>query len=377
MRIIIIISGLLLLTSVSCKKSGPAPFSDSPPATFDQLFDDFWNKMNVNYLYWDIDTTDWDGVYRRYKPVFSKLDIQNDQDLAASVRYFREMTEGLIDHHFVLSFMDSTIDPAIDRVLRDPQYRSPLSYLVHDESYLDSGYLIGSDYKTDPANPLIAVAGKIQKNILFFGCNRFSLGASFRSVTGNSIQPLLNYFFSELQGDPDVKAVILDVRDNPGGDVADLNFLAGRFTNKPVHFGYTRYKSGNGRLNYTPWITADISPASQKSFSGPVIILADRYSASMGEIFAMAMRAMPNCKIVGETTFGATGPLVENAVYNAGSFNVSPYIAVETSSSEFKYIDGKIYEGKGFAPDFPVSFNRAAINSGIDSQMNKAIMLAK
>jgi C-terminal processing protease CtpA/Prc len=86
---------------------------------------------------------------------------------------------------------------------------------------------------------------------------------------------------------------------------------------------------------------------------------------------------MANCKIVGETTFGATGPLVENAVYNDGSFNVSPYITVETSSSEFKYIDGKIYEGKGFAPDFPVSFDRAAINSGIDSQMNKAIMLAK
>lgn len=52
-------------------------------------------------------------------------------------------------------------------------------------------------------------------------------------------------------------------------------------------------------------------------------------------------------------------------------------MSIQTSSAKFKYIDGKIYEGKGFPPDYAISFNLSALQNGIDSQLEKAIDLLK
>ena len=158
--------------------------------------------------------------------------------------------------------------------------------------------------------------------------------------------------------------------------MSDLNFLAGQFIGRPLHFGYSRYKSGNGRLDYMPWIDADLLPQSgAAAVTLPIIILADRYSASIAEIITMALRVLPQCRVVGETTFGATGPFAAGALYNDGPFEVPGFLSVTTSSAEFKYIDGKIYEGKGFPPDYAVPFSAAALGAGDDPQMDKALSL--
>ena len=73
----------------SCKKNIPSVISNTTPTDFSQVFDEFWNGMNTNYLYWDIDTTNWDAVYKKYKPVFAHLDLKNKGDLQKSVGYFK------------------------------------------------------------------------------------------------------------------------------------------------------------------------------------------------------------------------------------------------------------------------------------------------
>ena len=91
----------------------------------------------------------------------------------------------------------------------------------------------------------------------------------------------------------------------------------------------------------------------------------------------MALRALPQCQIIGETTFGATGPFAENALYDDGPFDVPGFLSAQTSSAEFRYLDGKSYEGKGFPPDYPVPFNPTALSSSDDPQMDKALSLIK
>ena len=372
---------LLLLFLVACKKDISNPVSQLPTSTFSETFDAFWNQLNVNYCYWDIDTTDWDAVYIRYKPVFSSLQLEDTADLARSVSYFREMTDGLIDHHFSISFTngvlkDSSINPAHDQLLKDAAFRNPYSYLGRDQRYLDTGYIYGFDNVTDAGNTLLTLSGTIHGNILFFTCNQFSLSASFQSAVSSSVLSSLNFFFQRLKNPAGLKAILLDFRDNLGGSVDDLNFLAGQFIDKPLHFGFTRYKSGNGRLDYTPWIDANVLPQSAThAIALPVIVLADKYSASMAELMTMALRALPQCRIVGETTFGATGPFAPGALYNDGPFDLPGFLSVVSSSAEFKYVDGKIYEGKGFPPDYNIPFNAAAVSSGDDPQMNKALSL--
>jgi len=369
----------LLLTA--CKKNISNPISSDAPSSFSQVFDQFWNDMNTNYVYWDIDTTHWDAVYTRYAPLFSSLQPADTADLIRSVGYFRTMTAGLIDHHYSVSFTnpvisDSTLNPGSDQWKNDPDFHFSYSYLGSDQHYLDSGYQYGSDYTTNTSTTLIAESGTIHSDILLFTCNQFMLSASWQSSISNGVQPVLHYFFQRLANPSGLKAILLDFRDNPGGDVNDLNFLVGHFINQPLPIGYTRNKNGNGRLDYTPWVGIRVSPQSGvNAVTLPIYVLADRYSQSMAEITTMALRALPQCRVVGETTYGATGPFTENALYDDGPFDVAGFLSVTTSSVEFKYIDGKSYEGKGFPPDYPVAYDIQALGSGDDPQMDKVLSL--
>ena len=109
---------LLLLLFTSCRKI--IPNVETPESyvggSFSEVFDAFWNGMNTNYVFWDIDTTNWDNMYKIYKPVFANLDINKTSDIQKSVQYFRAMTDGLIDSHYNLSFTspisDSSVAPA-------------------------------------------------------------------------------------------------------------------------------------------------------------------------------------------------------------------------------------------------------------------------
>ena len=65
------VAGVLVL--IACKKeiSAPNPPTSYTGSNFSDLFEAFWNGMNNNYVFWGIDTTNWDRVYNQYKPIFA------------------------------------------------------------------------------------------------------------------------------------------------------------------------------------------------------------------------------------------------------------------------------------------------------------------
>ena len=203
----------------------------------------------------------------------------------------------------------------------------------------------------------------------------FGLKSSYEASNNNDIKKVLDYFFAKLANPAGLKGVIIDVRGNPGGDVRDLNFLLGRMISSPLTFGYTRYKSGNGRLDYTPWAPAIITPqAGAKGLNIPVVALADAWSVSLAELTTMAIHTMPNGKFIGETTWGANGPISPNQNFNGGQFTAANFLYAYTSSSEFKYLNGSIYEGKGFPPDIYVPYNEAALSKAMTLHLEAAII---
>jgi carboxyl-terminal processing protease len=200
---------------------------------------------------------------------------------------------------------------------------------------------------------------------------------SYKSLGANSIKPVLQYFFNELSDLPsNIRGIIIDVRSNQGGDLSDLNLLVGHFIDKPLHFGYTQSKSGNGRLDYTPWIKAFVNPQlGAKKITIPIVVLADNVSASLSEAVVMALKVLSNVRFVGETTWGATGPITTQEIFNDGSFEIPNFLRVQTASCRFKYLDDKIYEGIGFPPDINIPFNINELSSNRDTQLEKAISL--
>src|ERR1700716_1836236 len=89
-----------------------------------------------------------------------------------------------------------------------------------------------------------------------------------------------------------------------------MNYITGQFINQPLVLGYTREKSGNGRLDYTRWAYAIAAPNSGvKALTSPIVVLIDRRSVSMAELTTMAIKRIPGTHIIGDTTCGANGLL--------------------------------------------------------------------
>ncbi len=377
---VILVASAICFSSICCKKDISAPLVNNTPSNFAQIFENFWSQMNVNYVYWDIDSTNWDHMYQVYKPLFARLNLNDQKDVDTGVTYLKQITSGLVDAHYLINFTNGfgvgqSIYPALNRKLSGSAFHGAFRYADIDTNYLDKGFYSGY-YVTSDRKRLSLIAGTIHHSVLYFQCDDFELEEAWQSPVDNSVKTVLSWFFSKLQDTASVRGLVIDVRNNSGGNIADLNFLVGRLIKQPLHFGYTRYKAGNNRLDYTPWIDAIVVPKlNVQFFSKPVVVLADNFSASLAEAVTMAIKALPGSYFVGETTWGATGPLTANEVYNDGSFNVNGFMTVKTSSAEFKYIDGHMYEGKGFSPDINVPFDLGRLQVGHDHILDTAISL--
>lgn len=376
---------LLLLMTMACRKD--LPQLNDPQnyvnANFNEVFDGFWTGMNNNYVFWDIDTVNWDQVYRTYKPLFAKLNVNDSNDVRKAYTYFKQMTSGLVDSHYDISFADTwladsnSVNPAYQRKIASPGFHPPISifhfYDTIPRHYLDAGR---RGFTNTPDKQYVAVSGTINQNILYLFFNGFNLKTLFNTDTINGVKRVEQYFFDALANRTDLKGIIIDVRGNGGGSLDDLNFLLGKMITQPLHFGYTRSKLGNGRLDYSPWAPAYVSPqAGSKAVTVPIVMLADAWSVSMAEMTTMAVKALPNGHFVGERTWGANGPLTGNKFYNGGQFSTGWLKLVYTSSLMFKYKDGNIYEGTGFPPDMAVPYNPAALKAGRDLQLEAALSL--
>ncbi|WP_212001619.1 S41 family peptidase [Chitinophaga sp. HK235] len=376
----------ILATMASCRKD--LPQLNDPQnyvsANFNEVFDAFWTGMNNNYVFWDIDTVNWDQIYKTYKPLFAQLNVNDSNDVRKAYTYFKQMTAGLVDSHYTLTFADTwladsaAVNPAFLRKLGSPGFHPPIDirhfYYTLPANYLDAGQRGFTN--TSDSSQYVAVSGTINQNILYFFFSDFQLKTLFNTDTANGFKTVEQYFFDNLATRTDLKGIIIDVRGNRGGALEDLDFLLGKMITRPQFFGYTRSKMGNGRLDYSPWALAYVKPqAGSKAITIPIVVLADAWSVSMAEITTMAVKTFPNGHFVGERTWGANGPLTGNVFYNGGQFTTGWLTQVYTSSLMFKYKDGNIYEGKGFPPDLAVPYDLASLNAGRDPQLEAAVSL--
>ena len=64
-------------------------------------------------------------------------------------------------------------------------------------------------------------------------------------------------------------------------------------------------------------------------------------------------------------------------MYNDGQFSIPGFLSVYTSSAAFKYANGNRYEGVGFPPDVPVTFNLDNLSLKKDAALESALTLLK
>ena len=376
----------LVVLTIACRKEFPKvndPANNAATTDFEGIFDNFWNGMNYNYVFWDTDTTDWDEIYKKYRPLFANLDIEKEEDVKTAYSYFQSMTSSLMDCHFSLTFNPHfnlpTINPAWERKQKSPDCHSPILRNYYFASVFNNYCDVGSKM-TGVENGFTAVSATIDWNILYLYISDFRLSEIYSKNDFSQTMQVLNNFFNLLKNTIIIKGVILDLRGNGGGYLSDLNLLIGRMIDAKLDIGYTRCKIGDGRLDYSPWIPAYVVPqADARKITAPIVVLGDMFSASMAEMTIMAVQTLPNGYFVGEQTWGAQGPLVDvSAKFNSGIFECRPFLEeVKTSSHALKDVNGKQYENIGLTPDIEVKHNQQALNAGKDPQLERSIELIK
>ncbi len=151
-----------------------------------------------------------------------------------------------------------------------------------------------------------------------------------------------------------MKKIIVDLRDNPGG----LLDTVVKITDIFVPEGYITYiEDKNGKKEY--------EYSSKDCVKIPLIVLVNGNSASASEVFSGAIKDFGVGKLVGTTTFG------KGVVQNI--YKLSDGSGIKVTIAKYYTPSGVCIDGKGIKPDYIVE----ASEDGTDLQLEKAIELIK
>jgi carboxyl-terminal processing protease len=159
-----------------------------------------------------------------------------------------------------------------------------------------------------------------------------------------------------------VKAVVLDLRGNPGGQGAMAIPIASLFVTEPMTLGTMQFRDFGQTFTARPEMGA-------VPFTGPLAILTDEGSASAAEILAAGLQESRRAIVVGDTSLGAVLPSVIEALPGGA---VMQYVV-----ADFKTPKGIALEGRGVQPDRRVVETRAALHGGRDPVLDAALVALK
>src|SRR5690242_19104594 len=141
-----------------------------------------------------------------------------------------------------------------------------------------------------------------------------------------------------------VQGVVMDLRNNGGGSLAEANELTGLFIDQgPV----VQVRDARGQVE----VQGDDQPG--LAWSGPMAVLVNRGSASASEIFSAAIQDYGRGLIVGEPTFGkgTVQNLVDLDRFAQGDSEKPQYGELKMTIAEFFRINGGSTQLKGVTPD--------------------------
>ncbi len=169
--------------------------------------------------------------------------------------------------------------------------------------------------------------GIIEIPNFYIDFNAYNRGDKNYKSTTKDVQKLLH----ELK-DENIDGLIIDLRDNGGGSLKEANELTGLFLKSgPV----VQIKS-----KYRTTILYDEDPSIE--YSGPLIVLINRMSASASEIFAGAIKDYQRGVIVGTRSFGK-GTVQEMRPIGKGKLKLT--------SAKFYRVSGDSTQNLGILPD--------------------------
>jgi len=187
-------------------------------------------------------------------------------------------------------------------------------------------------------------------------------------TVGQEIESAIDSILSSLEK---TKALVLDVRNNRGGDIYVMEYIAARFTSESKDYCKVVNKKGPGPNDFSAPIIYTIKSIKKASdnrygYTKPIVFLTNRNTVSMAEWFTMALRTQSHVTHIGTPTCGAFSPRKDRFMINGWVYSISPGRVTD--------MNGINYEGIGITPDEENII--ANTTNQTDNQLEEAVKIA-
>jgi len=327
--------GVQAQTGKAGKQSRPETVNPRDP---EANFEHVWKTIDRNYGQFTVKHVDWDALYRVYRPQVTQATTDQELwDILLSV------LGHLNDEHVCLQDASRRICAGSS----EGRKRDDFSLALVKSKYLQekSTDLMGGKW----------VSGWLADGVGYLYCGDFKDGLG---PTTKAIDEFMNSFSK-------ARVMVVDVRNNPGGNGRAMDVVAGRFADRRRHFMTTQTRYGPKHDDLWPAEYRNVEPGGPLQFTRPTVLLANRASASGGDTFVLAMRVLPHVTVAGDITEGALSAQFPEKLPNGWTLWVA-----------FKVIrdqDGVCWDGVGVPPDLRICNAAADIAAGRDRVLEFAV----
>jgi len=313
-------------------RAQPADNPRDPVSNFEYV----WRSIDRTYGQFSVKNVDWDLIYRMYRPqVTAATSDEELWDILVT------MLGTLNDAHVCLG--DGT-----RRICAGAEYTLAGDFSV---DLVKTKYLHG---KSSAAREGTYTSGWLTDQIGYLHI------ADLKRDSEPHIQAI-DAFLREFGS---ARALVIDVRANPGGSGRNPEIVASRFADCRRQYMQSQTRYGPKHDDLWPPEYRAVEPAGPIRFTRPVVLLINRDTASGPEAFTLAMRVLPHATVVGDLTEGALSTQFPDRMPNGW-----------TLWSAFKVMrdhEGICWDGVGIPPDLLVLNTPAEIAAGTDRQLEFA-----
>lgn len=291
-------------TFISCKDE--IDFPNDQYGNFDALAE----IIDTRYCFFNEKDIDWQEVTQRYR---SKITSETDQLELFGI--CAAMLDELKDGHVNLT---SRFNTSYYRKWWS-DYPQDFNLRTLQQYYLDFDYgsTSGMLYKIFP-----------ESNCGYIYYPSFSSGISETS---------LDYVLAILYN---CDSLIIDIRNNGGGLLTNIDVLIGRLIEREIPGGFISHKTGPGHNDFSKPYPITYKPAQEgriRFLDKPVYVLTNRSCYSAANAFAAVARSLPNVRLIGARTGGGGGLPFTSELPNGWSirFSASPLYGPDGEITEF------------------------------------------
>ena len=302
-------------------------FENNPQGNLDAL----WTILDKNYCYFDYKEINWDSIGTSYKARVTP-NMSNDALFDLMGQMLSELKDGhanLIATHDITRYWSWKED-----------YPANFNSNIIDE-YLSTDY---------------ATASSMKYKILEDNVGYIYYGSFSNPVSNSGLSQILNRMAI-------CNGIILDVRNNGGGNLVNVERIASRFFNERALVGYISHKVGPGHNDFSDLFPKYLDSSNSIRYQKPVVILTNRGCYSATNEFVSTMKHAHNATIVGDKTGGGGGLPFSSELPNGWSvrFSTSPTFNAAKEHIEF-----------GVEPDVRLSMTASDINRMRDTYIEYA-----